>query len=161
TLLATNVDNTLKELDTVRNRNAVLEDERVKLVIAREEALKEKVRAENAAKLSQQIADDNAKKVEELIAKVSELRASGGQDLRAERDKAPAPPPANLRGEVTRVAGDLVQVTVGIDAGVSKGTILDVVRLDNGGKFVGTIKITDVYPKEAVGVFTPARANVP
>jgi len=156
-LLATNLDNTIKELTTVRARNNFLEDDRVKLVIAAETARREEVRARNAERLAQAIADDNAKRVEELLIRVADLRASGGRDLRTQLDKPPPPVLSNLHGEVERVVGDLIQIGVGIDAGVSKGTVLEVSRTEGGGTYLGTIKITDVFPKQAVGIFRPAR----
>jgi hypothetical protein len=156
-LLATNLDNAIKELTTVRFRNNFLEDDRVRLVIAAEEARREMVRARNAERLAQAIADDNAKRVEELLVRVADLRASGGRDLRSMLDKPPPPVLPNLHGEVERVVGDLVEIGIGIDAGVSKGTILEVSRTAGGGQYLGTIKIIDVYPKQAVGNFRPAR----
>lgn len=164
TLQAANLKANLEELTAVRDRSSLLEDERVKLVIAREDALRDKVRAENFAKLQAAIADDYAKKIEDLTDKVLALKASGGDPRRAvlsSFDKTPPPVLPNLRGEVERVQGDLVQVGLGVDAGLSKNTVLDVVRGDNGGRYVGTIKIIDLYPKQAIGVFTPARVNVP
>ena len=50
---------------------------RVGLELARQEALREKVRAENNAKLLQAIADELARKNEELQNVVTELRATG------------------------------------------------------------------------------------
>jgi hypothetical protein len=163
TQIAANLQNTMTELDQVRARNIVLADEQVKLVIAREDALREKVRAENYAKLQASIAEDYAKRNENLNDQVATLKATGGDPSRAvpnSFNKPPPPSPENLRGTVEGVAGDLVHVSVGIDAGVSKNTVLDVVRTDNGGRFVGTLKVFDVHPKYAIAVFTPAR-NVP
>ena len=156
-LIAANLDNALKELKNTRDRNYFLEDDRTRLVIAAEEARREMVRARNAERLAQAIADDNAKRVEELLVRVADLRASGGRDLRSILDKPPPPVLPNLHGEVERVVGDLVQIGIGIDAGVSKGTVLEVSRTEGGGTYLGTIKITDVFPKQAVGIFRPAR----
>jgi hypothetical protein len=158
TIQAANQQNTLNELDQVRARSNALEDERQKLVIAREDALREKVRAENFGKLQAAIAEEYAKRIENLTDQVATLKASGGsQNLLRTFDKPPPPSPENLRGQVERVAGDLVQISVGIDAGVSKNTVLDVIRTDGGGRFVGTLKVFDVHPKYAIAVFTPAR----
>lgn len=161
--LAANNQRMLTELDSVRARNTILEDLRVSMEIARQDALRDKVRAENATKLAQAIADDNAKKVEELQNQNSQLRAGGGSpgNLLRTLEKPPPTLLANLRGEVNRVAGDQVEITIGIDAGIDKGSVLDVARLDGGGQYLGTIKITNVWPKQAVGTFIPARPGVP
>jgi alanyl-tRNA synthetase len=168
TKLQANVDNSLKELDTVRKRTNDLENEAVALVLATEAAKKEEVKAKNQARLALAIADDNAKKVEELALKVSELRASGGGGAQAQvlRSVTKPPPPVlgNLRGQVTNVSGELLTISVGIDAGMAVGTVLDVIRLEGGGKYIGTVKVTsalNLFPKQAIVTFTPARRDVP
>jgi len=159
-LLQANIDVTLKELDSIRARNTVLEDQTTQLVIKAEDAKREMVRALNALKLSQAISDDNAKKVEELQALLNDLK-QGGNDLRRQLDKRPPPVLSNLRGEVSKVDGDLVELSIGVDAGLSKGTVLELSRLEGGGRYLGTVRVIDLEPKKCVAVFTPARANVP
>lgn len=159
--LSANIQRMLSEVDSVRERNIFLENLRVGLEIARQDALREKVRAENAMKLAQAIADDNARKVEELQTQLTALRATGGStDIGRLLDK---PPPllSNLRGQINRVAGDQVELTIGIDAGLDKGSVLDVIRLEGGGQYLGTVRVTDIWPKQAVGTFIPARPGVP
>ena len=46
---------------------------------------------------------------------------------------------------------DVVSVSVGSDSGVLKGHTLEVFRLQPTPKYLGTIRITDVRPNEAVG----------
>ena len=154
---------TLDELDTTRKRNTGLEDERVKLVLAKEAAERERLRFENEAKLSRAIADENAKKVETLAALVTELRQSGGGGGTAtvlrSIDKIPAPLPENIRGTVLKDAStDFVHISIGIDAGLEPGSRLDVYRETGGGQYLGTLVVTkSIYPKEAVAEFKPAR----
>ncbi len=168
TKLQANVDSSLKELDTVRKRTNKLENEAVALVLATEAAKKEEVKAKNAARLALAIADDNAKKVEELALKVNELKATGGGGSTAivlrNIEKPPPPVLANLRGQVTNVAGELLTVSIGIDSGMAVGTVLDVIRLEGGGKYIGTVKVTsalNLFPKQAIVSFTPARRDIP
>ena len=149
----------------MRERNALLEDNAVKLIVAAEEARAEMIRARNAEKLAQSIASDNAKKVEDLMAKVTELKATGGGSgasiVQRTIDKPPPPVLSNLRGEVTDVAGDLLTISIGIDAGLAVGTVLDIYRTEGGGRYLGTVRVTDafnLYPKQAVVKFTPANA---
>jgi hypothetical protein len=153
--LKAELDSAKKELEVLRKRNEELEDKVVALVKEVETAKKEAVRAQNALKLGQAIADDNAKKIEELTARLNELKLLQG--------KAP-PAIANVRGEVTQVDGDLVKLSIGIDAGLEAGTVLDVYRLEkSGGRYLGTVKVTsalNLFPKQAIVTFIPAR-NVP
>jgi hypothetical protein len=160
TLLQTNIDVTLKELDTIRARNTTLEDQTSLLVIRAEEAKRDMVRAQNERKLYQAVADENAKKADELQAQLLDLK-SGGADLRRLMANRPPSVLPNLRGEVVRVQGDLVHLSIGIDAGLSKGTVLELSRLEGGGKYLGTLTVTDLYPKEAIARFTPARSTIP
>jgi hypothetical protein len=151
-----------EELKQTRNRSNVLEDERVKLVLAKELAERGRVKAENEAKLSRALADENAKKVETLSALVTELRQSGGTGTASvlrHIDKIPAPLPENIRGTVTRdMQGNFVQISLGIDAGLEPGSKLDVYREGGGGKYLGTLTVTkSIYPKQAVAEFKPAR----
>ncbi|HEV3386776.1 MAG TPA: SUMF1/EgtB/PvdO family nonheme iron enzyme [Gemmata sp.] len=64
----------------------------------------------------------------------------------------------NLRGEVERAQGDLVQLSTVVDAGLSKNTVLELWRNEGGWRYLGTVRVIDVYPKQAIAVFTPARA---
>jgi hypothetical protein len=152
-----------EELASTRGRNTFLEDDRVKLVLLKEAADREKLRAENEAKLARAISDDNAKKVETLTALVTELRQTGGGSgtatvLRAV-EKVPAPLPENIRGTVMRdMVDNFVQISIGIDAGLEPGSRLDVYRETGGGKYLGTLVVTKtLFPKDAVAEFRPAR----
>ena len=161
-----NIQTLNAELTAVRERNYKLEDDSVKQAIVTEEAKAEMVRAQNSEKLAQQIAADNATRADALQQRVDEmrLRASGGGGpggggvLPLLEPKAAAVLP-NLRGRVEDVAGDLVTISVGIDAGVGVGTVLELYRTEGGGRYLGTVKVTDafnLYAKRAVAKFTPA-----
>jgi hypothetical protein len=153
-----NLATTNNQMDTIRARNTFLEDQTTRLVLDTEKAKQEMVRAQNQAKLNSAIAEDYAKKIDELQAKLSEMRL--GPNLRAQLEKPPPPLLSNLRGEVERVEGLLVVLSIGADAGLSKGSVLDLSRLEGGGRYLGTVKVMDLYSKQAVAQFTPARANV-
>jgi len=153
----------LEESAATRLRNNKLEDDTVKLVLAKEAADRARLTAENDAKLARAIADENAKKVETLIAQVIELRQTGGGGGQAtvvrSIEKIPAPLPENIRGTVLRdMQGDFVHISIGIDAGLEPGSRLDVYRETGNGQYLGTLVVTkSVYPKEAVAEFKPAR----
>ena len=160
------IDRTLKELVTVRERNTTLENQLVIFALDVEKAKRNETKAQNEAKLALAIAEENAKRYEEALAKITELRATGGGgagSLLRVIDKPPPPVLANLRGEVTAVSGDLVTLSIGIDAGLAVGTTLDIYRIEGGARYLGTVKVTsalNLFPKQAIVTFTPAR-NVP
>jgi hypothetical protein len=154
----------ISELTASRDRTYLLEDQSVKQAIATEEAKADMVRAQNSEKLAQSIAAENARKVDDLQARLSEMRlragggGSGGGVLPL-IDKPPPPVLPNLRGEVLEVAGDLATIDIGIDAGLAVGTVLELYRTEGGGRYLGTVKVTDafnLYAKQAVVKFTPA-----
>jgi hypothetical protein len=150
------------ELADTRKRNNELEGKIVNLVLDKEKAERERLRADNDARLARSQADENAKKVETLTALVTELRQTGGSGtatvLRS-IEKTPPPLPDNIRGTVTQdMRENFVQISLGIDAGLEPGSRLDVYRESGGGKYLGTLVVTkSLYPKEAVAEFRPAR----
>ncbi len=153
---------TFSELKDTRDRNAKLEDDRVALVLAKETAERERLRAENEKNLQKAIAEDNGRRIETLTALVTELRQTGGSGTATVLrtiEKTPTPLPDNIRGTVLRdIAGDFVHISIGIDAGLEPGAKLDIYRETGGGQYLGTLVITkSVYPKEAVAEFRPAR----
>jgi hypothetical protein len=162
-ILQASVKTIQEELKQTRDRGNLLEDERVRLVLAKEAAERDRVKAENEARLARALSDENAKKVENLSALVTEMRQTGGATGTASVlrhiDKIPAPPPENIRGTVLRdMQGNFVHISLGIDAGLEPGSKLDVYRLGGDGKYLGTLTVTkSIYPKEAVAEFKPAR----
>lgn len=153
TLLKARLEAQTQELQALRKWVDEAEHERIKLILDKEAALRAAIQAQNEAKLARAIADEHAKKIEALTAKLRELKApnAGGPD-------APVPA-ADLRGAVTKVVGEFVAINIGVDAGVEPGAVLEVIRIDGKNETsLGKVTITKtVYPKEAVGAFTPAR----
>lgn len=66
---------------------------------------------------------------------------------------AVVPVPAGIRATISQINSDLVSISLGADAGILYGAVLDVSR---GSKYLGKIKIQTTGPKEAVGKFEPA-----
>ena len=69
------------------------------------------------------------------------------------------PPPDNLEGVVRRADGNLVTISLGSDAGLSKGNTLEVFRLSEGA-YLGRIRIVEVFPSYAVAT-TVGRMSKP
>lgn len=152
------------ELKTTRDRNNLLQDQAVALVLLKEAADRAKLGADNDARLARAIADENAKRIETLTALVTELRQTGGGGGTAtvlrSVERAPAPLPENIRGtvEANMSADGFVLINIGIDVGLEPGSKLDVYRETGGGKYLGTLIVTGTLrPKQAVAEFRPAR----
>jgi hypothetical protein len=158
-ILQAQLDRAKAENDALRKKNDELADLVVKLALAAESAKKDALAAQNAEKLARAQAEDNLKRLEEALVRLAELKQGGGK-----LGLAPLPPPglpADLRGEVTAVSGDLVTLSIGIDAGLAVGATLDLYRLDEKTpRYLGTVKVTsalNLFPKQAIVTFTPAR----
>ena len=151
------------ELKTTRDRNNLLQDQAVALVLLKEAADRARIGAENDSRLARAIVDENAKKIETLTALVTELRHTGGSctaTVLRSIEKAPDPLPENIRGtvEANMSTDRFVLIGIGIDAGLEPGSKLDVYRETGGGKYLGTLTVTgSLRPKEAVAEFRPAR----
>lgn len=162
--IQTTLDATIKELNIVRDRNNKLEVDRQDLTITREQARRDELAAKNESKLARQIAEDLSRQNDDLRALNTELKATGGgrPDSIVARsvDRGAPPVPENLRGTVIAYdranAPDLVEVSLGLDAGLTFGSKLDIYRLEGGGKHLGTLVVTNVYAKRAVARFEPA-----
>jgi uncharacterized protein YukE len=61
------------------------------------------------------------------------------------------PPPDNVEGLVRRAEAGLVSITIGSDAGLSRGHTMEVFRLGQNPKYIGRIRLVDVAPTTAVG----------
>jgi hypothetical protein len=146
-----------KELEALRKRVEELENERTKLVVEKETALRNLLRAENAAKLAIASADEQKKKLEALAAQIRELK---GPNAPAPRPREKSDLPLDLRGVVTQVEDVFVKLNIGRDAGLEHGTVLELIRTNGKNETIslGRVVITrSLYPKEAIGEFLPAR----
>jgi len=165
--LQINLKSTISEADEIRRRANKLEDERVVLALKAEQAAKERLEAQNDLKLAVSRQEDAERRLEILQADLKELRALGGSGGgllgRGVLGKDGGPAPAEgTRGTVTRVDGDFVQLSIGIDAGLRAGMTLDLIRIETG-KYLGTVTVqhAGLEPKRAVATFKPADALRP
>lgn len=163
-------DAMIKELNIVRDRNNKLEVDRQELTITSERARREELAAKNEAKLAQSLNDNYARRLEDQGALINELRLTGGGSrpgdlVRRSVEKAAPPVPENLRGTVIAydraTAPDLVEISIGLDAGLTYNSTLDIYRLTGGGKHLGTLVVTQVRAKTAVARFKPADPTRP
>jgi hypothetical protein len=102
--------------------------------------------------------------LQELTKELARARQAGaaGSVVRASGKN---PPPDNVEGLIkTADPSGLVTITIGSDAGLSKGQTLEVFRLSpvpNQSKYLGTIRILEVTPQQAVGQPTGRMAAPP
>ena len=104
-------------------------------------------RADRMEKEMQRLAQDNAR-----------LKANGGGGSAVARRGGSErnPPPENVEGliKATDPASGLVTITIGTDAGVTKGNTMEVFRLasvPSQSKYLGTIRIIEAGHNYAVG----------
>jgi hypothetical protein len=160
--LGANLQALTDEAKKLRDRSVLLERERQQLVLDREVALKDRQSFENQAKqaVSDRLLAEG--RVESLTTQLSELRATGGNAnalVLNSFGKPPAPLPDGVRGTITAYQDGYVSLSIGIDAGLTQGAVLDVFRSEGGGRYLGTVVVERVYPKEAVATFKPADAR--
>ncbi len=94
--------------------------------------------------------------VQELAKDLTRIRANLASGGSGAVRGAKNPPPENVEGliKATDPGSGLVTITIGSDAGLSKGNTLEVFRLadvPSQSKYLGTIRIRNVTPSEAVG----------
>lgn len=163
--LAAEKDAEVKAALQLKNNQATLEQING-LKIAKdavEKKLIDATRSEQLAKdtaLAQKIEADAVKIRNEQLELQALQMAEQLRDIRLGRSGAPGKGPvvpvrSDIRGSVVRTEGGLVTISIGADAGVSSGAVLDVSRL-NPAKYLGQLRIIGVSPKEAVGTFEPA-----
>jgi hypothetical protein len=72
------------------------------------------------------------------------------------------PPAENVEGVITKVDNQsgLVVISIGSDAGVLRGHTLEVYRLKPTPKYLGTLRIVEVKPTEAVGKMEGSKEEV-
>jgi len=94
---------------------------------------------------------------EQLLAKLVEsdrkLGALEGDTAAKAGREAKNPPPDDIRGRVTASddASGYITINLGSDNGLNKGNTLEVYRLKPRPTYVGTFRVYDVRPNEAVG----------
>ena len=124
-------------LELVQQKND-LRDEKVQANIERD---RHKVRVEQLAS-----------HLQELTREVERARKGGANGEATVTGPRENPPPVKVDGVIKQTdPSGLITISLGSDAGLTKGHTLDVYRLDPSAEFLGTVRLTDVRPNEAVG----------
>lgn len=88
----------------------------------------------------------------EIVARIA-ARSPNAPTTSGPNNGGKNPPAEKIEGEVTRMEGTHLQLSVGSDSGLKVGHTLEIYRLAPGVvKYLGVVKITDVEPKVAVAV---------
>jgi hypothetical protein len=136
-----------------------------KLVLDKNTILDAKVAAEIQLKAAVDRAGRLETQLQELTKEMVRVRAGGGTSGVA-RLGGKNPPPDNIEGLIknTDPSSNLVTLTIGSDAGLTKGHTLEVFRLSpipQQSKYLGTIRILEVTATQAVGQPTGRMASPP
>jgi regulator of replication initiation timing len=134
---------TLKDAD-VANNKLVLENNSL-----RDRAVQAEIQMRAAVDRAQRMEGQ----MQELTKELVRVRAGGGGVARVGNRN---PPPDNVEGliKTTDPRSNLVTLTIGSDAGLSRGHTLEVFRLSSvpdQSKYLGTIRIVEVTATQAVG----------
>ena len=147
------------ELEAARKQIELLRKENEKLAEIVKKAVVERQKAVEAAQAAALKVEATKQKLEQLLAELKTDRFGLDRPLH-KLDKTPAVP-EGARGKVTAFRDGVMSLSIGLDAGLEQGAVLDVYRTEKGGDYLGTVVIQKVYPKEAVGQFRPKDARIP
>jgi hypothetical protein len=163
--LGANLKNALQTQDILRGQVDTLAAERIALKVQVEAAEGGRTQASNELKAALARWEESERKLEATTAQLKEMLAQGGGGGRLPGGGSGPPPAAEgTRGTVTQVqpGSDLVVLSLGLDAGLQAGTVLDLMRVETG-TYLGTVTIlpTGLEPKKSVGTFSPKDTNRP
>src|SRR5262245_3006688 len=138
-----NLDVALKERETRINDLATTNND------LRDRAVRAEIESKSVNEKNQNLVTQIEELSKELVRAKNGGPASAGS---AGSMTAKNPPPENVEGVVktTDPSSGLLTLSVGSDSGVLKGHTLEVFRM-NPPKYLGTVKIMDSRPNEAVG----------
>jgi DNA repair exonuclease SbcCD ATPase subunit len=138
--------------EVARLRDRAADAERMKAQAVQAQVEAELLRARNKAR---------EERVRELEKKLAQQQLKGPVKNPAPGGKNP--PAAAVEGTIKRVdaASNLLVLSLGSDAGLAKGHTLEVYRLQPTPKYLGTIRVVEVTPTEAVAQFVGRPAASP
>lgn len=146
-----------QELEAARKEIAALRKENEKLAEIVKQATADREKAILVAQVAAAKAAITKKKLEALLAELNSEETPPDR-FRLDRplfklDKVLVPLPDSIRGTVTEFKDGTIRLSIGADAGLTEGAVLDVYRTEGGGDYLGTVVIQKVLPKGAVGAF--------
>jgi hypothetical protein len=160
-----------KDVEDIRKALAEEIANSSKLIEERTKAVQDKVKAELDARTANEGRQRLERQIDDMTRDLTKLQAMLGQGAGAPGGQAngrPAGvpvafdragktnvPPIDIEGHVLQIddKSGLMKLSVGSDSGLQPGMTLEVFRLSKtpgASKYLGTIRVTDVGPKEAV-----------
>jgi regulator of replication initiation timing len=96
---------------------------------------------------------------EALVKENAQLKAQLG-NIQSQPTTSPRTvPPEDARGTVKTVQNELATITIGTDAGINVGNVLQVYRVRPQPEYLGTLTILAATPHEAVGRLSGPKRN--
>jgi type II secretory pathway pseudopilin PulG len=156
---AAQVESTRRQADTEKLRETLKKetDENARLTNETNKMRERAVAAEIQFRAASERADRMEKEMQRLAQDNARLKANVGGSAVARRGGTERnPPPENVEGLIKAYdpASGLVTITIGTDAGVTKGNTMEVFRLasvPSQSKYLGTIRIVEAGHNYAVG----------
>jgi predicted nucleic acid-binding Zn-ribbon protein len=113
----------------------------------RDRAVGAEIQADTFKKMALRLEDE----LQKMARDMARLRANAGATTTA-AGRGKNPPPDNVEGLIKRTdSSGLVTLTIGSDAGVTRGHTMEVFRLGRNPKYIGTIRILQATHNQAVG----------
>jgi hypothetical protein len=102
--------------------------------------------------------------LKDMARDLARVRTTGGTAMASRKGAEPKAPPDHVEGRIRTVdpTGQLLTITVGSDAGLGQGQLLEVFRLGSTpaqSKYLGTVEVLSVKPHEAV--VRPSKKSMP
>lgn len=148
-LLQSNIARLQRQVDLLQGSLSTMEKQLNEATIGAEKSKADAVRAQIDRDAALKRADDLEARLLTLNDQMNDLRSPGG---RGGSSRTAAPD--GFRATVTRVDGDLVEISLGANAKLQSGAVLSLFRM-KPAKYLGTLTITRVDPYGAVGQFSP------
>lgn len=139
------------QVDLTRAQISTLDKKLNDSTIAEQKAENEKLQARIERDAAFRKADDYEKRLLDLNDQYVTLKNGGIGGVGAARVPPTDP---DFRATVTGAAGDQIEISLGSNAGLQKGAVLDISR-PSAKKYIGKITIERVDPFGATGRFTP------
>jgi chromosome segregation ATPase len=162
----TNVDATTQELNRRKTEVEALQ----KLLAEREQKITDidlqmatlrdqKVQFEVQYKAAKEKLNSLMTQNEALVKENGQLKAQLGNIQTLPSTVTKTVPPEDARGTVKTVQNELATITIGTDAGINVGNVLQVYRVRPQPEYLGTLTILAATPHEAVGRLSGAKRS--
>jgi len=122
------------------------------LVISNKKEREDRLNAEIAMKSALIRAQAMEERLRDAVMEIAKQKNQASGTTTVAKTNGPNPPAENVEGLVSEAdKSGLIEITIGSDAGLKKGDMLQVYRLDpKDTKYLGQVKLVEVTPTEAV-----------